>query len=168
MRHPLRYNLELVALLLLAQMCAHAHVHGGGVVAVSCCGQMFTAYRLVACPAGSVLTCVRCAGQTSVMAAGQVIQIGMLTILTYAVELLLERGIVFAVASILAQMIQGAQPATHSISESYHWYVDRYHLLAWIRFSAPFSLGRGAIVTYAPAVACIILLFTYSCSCRFW
>lgn len=41
------------------------------------------------------------------MAAGSVVQIGALTIATYAVELLLERGFVFAVGTLLYQFLQG-------------------------------------------------------------
>ena len=41
-------------------------------------------------------------------ASGQIIQLGALSIMTYAVELLLERGLVHAVGTLLAQLFQGA------------------------------------------------------------
>lgn len=41
------------------------------------------------------------------MGAGAVVQIGALTIATYAVELLLERGFVFAMGTLLYQFLQG-------------------------------------------------------------
>jgi len=41
------------------------------------------------------------------VAAGSVVQIGALTIATYAVELLLERGFVFALGTLLYQFMQG-------------------------------------------------------------
>ena len=47
------------------------------------------------------------AGQSAGVAAGSVVQIGALTIATYAVELLLERGFVFAVGTLLYQFLQG-------------------------------------------------------------
>lgn len=47
------------------------------------------------------------AGQAAGLAAGSVVQIGALTIATYAVELLLERGFVIAVGSLLYQFLQG-------------------------------------------------------------
>ena len=50
---------------------------------------------------------VTSAGQSAGVAAGSVVQIGALTIATYAVELLLERGFVFAVGTLLYQFLQG-------------------------------------------------------------
>ena len=40
-------------------------------------------------------------------AAGQVFQVGVLTMATWTIELLLERGVFYAVGSILAQIVQG-------------------------------------------------------------
>ena len=41
-------------------------------------------------------------------AAGQVFQVGVLTMATWTIELLLERGVFYAAGSILAQIVQGA------------------------------------------------------------
>ena len=48
-------------------------------------------------------------------AAGQVVQLGALTIMTYAVELLLERGVFHALATILAQLCQGTCPVPFAL-----------------------------------------------------
>ena len=48
------------------------------------------------------------AAHTAVTAAGQVFQVGVLTMATWTIELLLERGVFYAVGSILAQIVQGA------------------------------------------------------------
>ena len=48
------------------------------------------------------------AGSSEVNASGQVIQLGALSILTYAVELLLERGVVHTIGTLVAQLFQGA------------------------------------------------------------
>lgn len=52
--------------------------------------------------------CSTITGQAAGLAAGSVIQIGALTIATYAVELLLERGFVIAMGSLLYQFLQGS------------------------------------------------------------
>ncbi len=52
-------------------------------------------------------------GQSAGVAAGSVVQIGALTIATYAVELLLERGFVFAFGTLLYQFLQGAPGFQH-------------------------------------------------------
>ncbi len=44
-------------------------------------------------------------------AAGQVVQVGVLTMATWTIELLLERGVLYAAGSILAQIVQGATAA---------------------------------------------------------
>lgn len=49
-------------------------------------------------------------GQTASYSANQLVQLGMLSIITYAVELLLETGVVHATASILSQFISGENP----------------------------------------------------------
>ena len=41
------------------------------------------------------------------MAVQQVVQLGMFSIVTYAVELMLERGVVHMLATILIQLLQG-------------------------------------------------------------
>ena len=50
------------------------------------------------------------AAHAAVTAAGQVIQVGVLTMATWTIELLLERGVLYAAGSILAQIVQGATP----------------------------------------------------------
>ena len=48
------------------------------------------------------------AAHAAVVAAGQVVQVGVLTMATWTIELLLERGLLYAAGSILAQIVQGA------------------------------------------------------------
>lgn len=47
-------------------------------------------------------------GQPTTVAVQQIVQIGMLSIITYAVELVLEYGVVKALATLLLQLIQGS------------------------------------------------------------
>ncbi|KAK9815749.1 hypothetical protein WJX72_008855 [[Myrmecia] bisecta] len=47
-------------------------------------------------------------GNTSAYSSVQIVQLGMLSIITYAVELLLERGVVHTLASIFVQAISGS------------------------------------------------------------
>ena len=47
-------------------------------------------------------------GHVAVTAAGQVFQIGLLTLLSYAMELLLEMGVVATAQTLAQQLLQGA------------------------------------------------------------
>lgn len=47
------------------------------------------------------------AGQTAAVAGAGIVQIGALTIATYAMELLLERGVFVALGTVLYQILQG-------------------------------------------------------------
>jgi hypothetical protein len=47
-------------------------------------------------------------GQTSSVSVQQIIQLGMFSIITYAVEMLLEYGVIHMVATIVTQIVQGA------------------------------------------------------------
>ena len=54
-------------------------------------------------------------GHVAVTAAGQVFQIGLLTLMSYAMELLLELGVVATAQTLAQQLLQGARSTGHTL-----------------------------------------------------
>jgi hypothetical protein len=95
----------------LAAGSPHDEVHDKAPAQVSMTARVVARAAVVTrqkvCDALMSAPCAILTGQSAGVAAGSVVQIGALTIATYAVELLLERGFVFALGTLLYQFLQG-------------------------------------------------------------